>query len=197
MKIPPLDQPQRYRGLYVFDFGTWTAVGYTAEEIAILLESEQYRGGKVYKIVRAGPDGSLELRGVAPTRFLVESGMFFNRTELSAARDDFSQLQELAKRTALPCRAYVHLADRGVHEGVSRYVTAVIYPAEYEDEMSRWLLDTAYAGGDTVEGGPSHVSNYYQEPNEILARVQLHAAGAIPARSPGEVLGSVRQAVQR
>jgi hypothetical protein len=123
--------------------------------------------------------------------------MFFNRSDLSAARNDFHQLEEIARRTAPPCRAYVHLADRGVHEGVSRYVTAVIYPAEYEDEMSRWLLEAAFAGGDTAEGGPSHVSNYYQEPNEIIARVQLHAAGAIPARSPDEVLGSVRQAVQR
>ena len=43
MTIPSLEQPERYSGLYVFDFGQWTAVGYTADEVERLLESEAYR----------------------------------------------------------------------------------------------------------------------------------------------------------
>jgi hypothetical protein len=197
MHLPALDRPQRYRGLYVFDFGDWSAVGYTAEEIALLLESEQFRTGKVYKIVRVSPEGQMELRGVAATTFQLESGMLFNRDELAAAQADFAALQALADRQAPPCRCYTHLADRGTHTAVARYVTALIYPGEYEDEMGRWLLDAKYAGGDTVEGGPSHVTNYQHEPRQILARAQFASASAIPAREREDVYGNVRRAVQR
>ena len=89
MILPRVDDPQKLAGLYVYDFGEWTTVGYTAEEIAILLEHEIYRDGKVYKIHRASPDGQFELRGVSPQRFNAESGMFFHRAELDPARQDF------------------------------------------------------------------------------------------------------------
>ncbi|MCK4341570.1 MAG: hypothetical protein KAY37_07605 [Phycisphaerae bacterium] len=197
MKLPAVSESQRYRGLYVYDFGEWTALGYTAEEIAVLLESEAWRNGKVYKIVRATPDGRMELRGVAPERFQLESGMFFNRNDLEAGRADFSNLRQLGHSRAVPCRAFLHLADRGESKDAARYVTALIYPAEYEDEMSRWLLDAEYAAGDLVEGGPSHVSNYYADEKTILERQQLWSQPAIPSRSPEEVLSSVRRAVQR
>ncbi len=197
MKLPALPDSPRYRGLYVFDFGAWTAAGYTAEEIAVLLESDAYRGGKVYKIVRATPDGRMELRGVPANRFQVESGMFFNRGELPDAQADFEELQRLAQTHGVPCRAFVQLVDRGQRPGVAQYVTALIYPAEYEDEIARWLLDTGYAGGEVVEGGISHVSNYYGATKTILAREQLWCQPAVASRSADEVLRSVRVAVQR
>lgn len=197
MNLPVVSQPERYRGLYVFDFGQWTALGYTAEEIAVLLESDAYRRGKVYKIVRASSDGQMELRGVAPERFQLESGMFFFQNDLSFAQRDFSALCAVADEGRAPCRAYVHLADYGQREGGTRYVTALIYPAEYEDEMARWLLDAEYGGGDLVEGGPSHVTNYHAEDKTILERRQLWSRAAVPARSPAEVLRDVRLAVQR
>ncbi len=197
MKLPTLSQPDLYRGLYAFDFGEWTAVGYTAEEVAMLLESDQYRAGKVYKIVRARPDGQMELRGVAAERWHTESGMFFGRADRAAAEDDFEALQQLATVTPPPCRTFIQLADRGAEAGRARYVTALIYPAEYEDEMSRWLLDGRYQGGDTAEGGVSHVTNYQAEPKTILRREQLWSRPAIPSRSSDEVVRSVRTAVQR
>ena len=197
MKLPTVAEPQRYRGLYIYDFGAWSALGYTAEEIAVLLESEAQRDGKVYKIVRVSPDGAMELRGVAAERFQAESGMFFNRRELSPARADFAELGRLAQTQGAPCRAYVQLADRGPEAGVSRYVTALIYPAEYEDEMAAWLNAAGYAGGDLAEGGSSHVTDYYAADKTILDRQQLWNQPAIPSRSPDEVLRTVRQAVQR
>lgn len=197
MKLPMLDDPHRYRGLYVYDFGSWSALGYTAEEIAVLLESEAYRGGKVYKIVRASPDGHLELKGVAAERFQTESGMFFVRAAEPAARRDFSTLRDLGRTHPPPCRAFVQLVDRGPGAGRTRYVTALIYPTEHEDEMATWLLDVAYAGGDTAEGGPSHVSDYQDQVRTILEREQLWSRARTPARSTAEVLANVRQAVQR
>jgi hypothetical protein len=197
MKLPSVSEPTNFQGLYVFDFGEWTAVGYTAEEIGMLLESEQYRDGKVYRIVRATPDGGLELQGVAPTRFQLESGMFFQRDDVDAAREDLRTLVTLAEDTPPACRAFVQLADRGNTADRGRYVTALIYPAEYEQEMSQWLLDAKYAGGDTVEGGPSHVSNYRDSVHKVLERQQLYGAGSVPSRSADEVLASVREPIQR
>ncbi len=92
MILPHVDNPPRLCGLYVYDFGDWTAVGYTAEEIAILLDDVTCRGGTVYKIHRATPDGRMELRGVSPRRFNLESGMFFHgyrRITIPADEGDF------------------------------------------------------------------------------------------------------------
>ncbi len=197
MKIPTLDEPQRYQGLYVYDFGEWTAVGYTADEIAVLLESEQYRGGKVYRIVRISPDGQFELKGVSAERFQAESGTFFNRDDRATAEADFEHLRALGQEGSLPCRAVLHLADRGELEGVYRYVTALIYPAEYDEDVARWLIDRQYAGGDLAEGGISHVSNYYAQEKTVLAQEQLWSQSAQPSRMPDEIFATVREAVQR
>jgi hypothetical protein len=53
MKLPELEKSEKYVGLYIFDFGDHTGVGFTAQEVAELLESEKYRDGKVYKIHKA------------------------------------------------------------------------------------------------------------------------------------------------
>ena len=196
MILPQIEQPDRYTGLYVFDFGDWTAVGYTAEEIAILLESENYHEGKVYKIHRVSPDGQMELRGISGNRFRIECGIFFYRNELDDARADFNAIAQNVDQAPPPCRAYLHLADRSA-EINPRYVTALIYPAEYDDDMSRWLLSIGFAGGDLVEGGSSPVTNYYQESKTILERRQLWSRTSIPSRSADEIFATVRQAVQR
>lgn len=197
MILPHLDNAQRFRGLYVYDFGEWTAVGYTAEEIAVLLEHEEYRHGKVYKIHRTTPDGQMELRGVSPQRFKLESGMFFHRSDLEPARTDFEALRAAAEKTAPPCRAFLHLIERSTETGPHRYLTALVFPAEYESEIGDWLRAVAFYGGDIAEGGVSHVTDYYGEQKTILKRKQLWSQPAVPSRSPNEVLATVRQAVQR
>ena len=197
MRLPELTEPGRYAGLYVFDFGEWSAVGYTLDEVAMLLESERYADGKVYKIHRVTPDGQMELRGVARERFLLESAMCFTRDDAEPARDDFAQLKAAAEQTPPPCRAALYLADRGAEAQAQRYVTTMIYPAEFEDEVGRWLLDVGYQGGDMAEGGPSHVTNYDEDDKRVLERAQLWSKTAIPSRSPDQVFASVRQAVQR
>ena len=197
MILPELGDSTRLRGLYVFDFGEWTAVGYTADEIAVLLEQESYRDGRVYRIHRAQPDGQMELRGVSAARFGLESGIFFYRNNLQDARHDFECLRNVSREQAPPCRATLHLADRSADSDPQRYVVALVYPAEYEDDISSWLLAIGFAGGDLVEGGTSHVSNYQNEPNTIIDRQQLWSQNAIQSRCREEVLATVRQAVQR
>jgi hypothetical protein len=195
MNIPKLEQPARYQGLYVFDFGEWSAVGYTAEEIAVLLDSEAYREGKVYRIRRAAPNGQLELQGVSATRFQAEAGVFFFYQNLEACRDDFEALGQTADERRPPCRAKLQLATWN-GEGIEAAI-ALIYPAEFDDDIASWLTRIGFQGGDVVEGGISAVTDYYQSARQILERRQLWGESSIPARSNEELFASVRQAVQR
>ena len=197
MILPAVENPQRLEGLYVYDFGTWTAVGYTAAEIAILLEDEKYRDGKIYRIHHASPDGRMELQGVPPERFKLESGMFFYRSDFEHARRDYQTLRAASDETPPPCRAFVHLVDRGAIAAPHRYLVALIFPAEYDRQIGDWLSAIAFHGGDLVEGGISHVTDYYSEQNTRIERQQLWSRPASPSRSREQVLATVRKAVQR
>lgn len=177
----------------MFDFGDHVGVGFTAEEVAELLESERYNDGKVYKIHRAYPDGRLELRGVPAEKFQLEAGMFFYSRDEAAARADFKRLVSLAVRAAPPCRAKVHLAEYTNDE----YVVALIYLAEYDDEVSSWLLEGEYRTAGEAEGGAAAVERYYHAKPEVLDRHQLFGASENVSRTGEELLVSTARAVQR
>jgi hypothetical protein len=193
MKLPKLEKPERYQGLYVFDFGDQAGVGFTAEEVSELLDSERHKHGKVYKIHRAYPDGRLELKGVPAERFQLEAGMFFYSADSATAQDDFKRLTDLAVRSAPPCRAKVHLVQ--YEDG--RFAVAAIYPAECDDEISRWLTLGEYRTAGEVEGGLGAVERYYQERPNVLDKHQLFGAGEIVSRTGEELMACVKQAVQR
>ncbi len=194
MKIPAMDLPERYAGLYVFDFGGQVAVGYTADEIAVLLETERYRDGKVYRIHRAWPDGTMELAGVPRERFDLEDGLLFYRDDEEATRADFESLCRSAEQTPPPCRLKVQTARLA---GASHpYLTAAIFPAEFTHEVAGWLERIGFNGGDFVEGGPSQVTGYYESEPVVLERRQLWPAQGL-SRPAEEVLASTHLAVQR
>lgn len=193
MKLPELQKPEKYVGLYIFDFGDHAGVGFTAEEVAELLESEKYKNGKVYKIHRAYPDGRLEIKGVPAQTFQLEAGMFFYSSALETARDDFKTLVNLAVKTAPPCRAKVHLAKYSD----DKFAVALIYPAEYDDEVSLWLLDGQYKTSGAAEGGIEAVQRYYDYKPEILDRHQLFGKSESISRTGQELLAGLKLAVQR
>jgi len=193
MKLPELEKPEKYVGLYIFDFGDHTGVGFTAEEIAELLESEKYKDGKVYKIHKACPDGRLEIKGVPSETFQLEAGMFFYSGELETARRDFKELVNLAVKSSPPCRAKVQLAKYGD----DKLAVALIYPAEYDNEFSSWLLDGNYRTSGAAEGGIGGVQRYYDQQPEILERHQLFGQSEAISRTGGELLNSLKLAVQR
>ena len=193
MKLPKLEKPDKYVGLYVFDFGDHVGVGFMAEEVAELLESERYKDGKVYKIHRAYPDGKLELKGVPAERLQLEAGMFFYSNDLATARRDFKQLSSLAVRSSPPCRAKLHLAKYRD----DKFVAALIYPAEYDDEVSSWLLDGQYNTRGAAEGGAGAVQRYYDYGPEILDRHQLFGKSELVSRTGEDLFASLMLAVQR
>ena len=193
MKLPKLQNSEKYIGLYVFDFGDHAGVGFTAQEVAELLDSEKYKDCKVYKIHRAYPDGRLELKGVQSQTFQLEAGMFFYADNIDTARRDFKELVNLAVKIAPPCRAKVHLAKYDDE----KFVTAVIYPAEYDDEISRWLLDGEYKTAGAAEGGIGAIQRYYNAKPQILDRHQLFEKSTITNRTGEELLAGLKLAVQR
>jgi hypothetical protein len=193
MELPKLEKSEKYVGLYIFDFGDHTGVGFTAQEVAELLESEKYRGGKVYKIHRALPGGELELKGVPAETFELEAGMFFYSNDRETSGRDFKRLVNLAVTTAPPCRAKVHLAECGDES----FAVALIYPAEYDDEVSSWLLAGKYKTSGAAEGGVAAVQRYYDRGAEILDRHQLFGESESVSRTGEELLAGLKMAVQR
>ncbi|MHC5076026.1 MAG: hypothetical protein ACYTFM_06325 [Planctomycetota bacterium] len=193
MKLPELQNSVKYVGLYVVDFGEHTGVGFTAQEVAELLESEKYRNCKIYKIHRAYPDGKIEIKGVPAQTFQLEAGIFFYSKDFETAQADFKSLVKLGIESVPPCRAKVHLTKYSQE----KYAVAIIYPAEYDDEISSWLLKGQYKTNGAAEGGTGTVQRYYDTKPEILERHQFFSEGAIESRSGQTLLANLKKVVQR
>ena len=193
MKLPKLQNSEKYVVLYIFDFGDHVGVGFTAQEVAELLESEKYKDSKVYKIHKAYPDGKLELKGIRAEIFQLEAGMFFYSGQLETAKRDFKALGNLAVKSTPPCRAKTHLAKYTDH----KFVVALIYPAEYDDQVSSWLLDGRYKTSGAAEGGTEAVQRYYDHKPQILERHQLFGKSESISRTGQELLAGIKLAVQR
>lgn len=162
------------RSLFVFDAGDWTIAGCTSDEIEQLLEVPGTRERAViYRIHRAYPDGRMELQGVSRERFELESGLFFHRADESEARADFATLIRLSEAAPPPCRCFVQLARAAAAADNTGWLTALVYPAECEEEVSSWLSALDYAGGAFVEGGISAATGFYRDQSAILDRRQL------------------------
>ena len=197
MKLPKLSEPSRYAGLYVVDFGDHTAVGYTAEEVAALLEHERYRDVKVYRIHRVRPAGEMELKGIPLERFFSESAMLFFFDDADEAAAGYDALLATAQREPPPGRAFVHLSELDGSQERGRWVVALVYPAEYDEDMGRWLLVQGYDAGRWVEGGISAATGYRTLEKTIHRRQQLWPAGRVAPRPAEQVLAEVRKAVVR
>jgi len=194
MKLPDLESPENYAGLYIFALGDQVAVGYTANEIAVLLESEKYADGKVFRIHRALPDGTIEMEGVAREAFLLEDGIMFYRLQADDVRADFDGLCELAGTIPPPCRIKAQLAR--LESAKYPHLTAIIFPAEFTHDVADWLNRIGFEGGDFVEGGPSQVTGYYEAKPVVIDRRQWMPAGNV-SRSDEEVLATTHLAIQR
>lgn len=192
MKLPQVQEAQKYAGLYVVDFGDHSGVGFTAEEVAELLDSEPYADVQVYKIHRAEPDGTLELKGVSRERFGLEAGLFFDAADEATGREDMARLLAWAGQQPPPGRCKVHLARLG-----ERTVTALIYPAEFDDDFSRWLLDGGYRTGGAIEGGTSAVARYYEAAAQVLQREQLWPAASLDSLHGEALFEAAKRAVVR
>ena len=192
MKLPEIKDTNKYTGLYVADFGDRCGVGFTAAEVAELLESEQFADVQVYKVHRANPDGTMELAGVNKETFQLEAGMFFYADDEITAREDFERLIQWADGQVPPARCKVHLAAAG-----ESFVTALIYPAEYDDAFSQWLLDGDYQTAGQVEGGVGATEGYYQADRKVLERKQFWPASSVESLTGAALMEATHRAIVR
>lgn len=193
MKLPQIQDTKRYTGLYVVDFGGHSATGFTANEVAELLESEKFAHIKVYKIHSVRPDGTMELKGIRNEMFQLETGMFFYAADEKTARGDFKRLTDIAVVSAAPARAKAAVAKLSDKE----YVTSLIYPAEYDDEFSRWLLDNNYRTSGAVQGGAGYVEMYSNAQKEVLDNQQLWAADSFDELTSVELVAATKRKMVR
>lgn len=193
LKLPALAEPQRYAGLYIFDFGDHVSVGYTAREIGFLLESDEYKSGKVYKIHRAAADGTLEIRGLGRPHFAAEQTMLFVRHDPAAARADFDVLSKQAEDHSPPCPAKLELVELG--GSPPAHATVLIYAAADSQELGAWLNAVGFAGGDFVES--LGAGGVVDRPACTLASRRLDPPPERSSRSYQEVLATTHLALQR
>ncbi len=194
MKLPTLEHPDRYTGLYVVDFNDTCGVGYTAGEVAMLTESEAYAYVKVYRIYRAKPDGTMELKGVPSERFQLETGLFFYSRDMETARREFDEIRRLADGN-LPCRAQLLLGALGKNSRLP-FVVGLAYPAEYDEDVSRWMLDNEVALGVCADGGTGRLETIRRDAR-IIDSAQIHAVKSRQSRTRQEVFAGVGEAIQR
>ena len=73
----------------------------------------------------------------------------------------------------------------------------LIYPAEYTDDVSRFLLSVSYEGGETVEIGTHHLAAFRQANPRIIEMTAISPAPGGAARPLDELLATRQFATQR
>lgn len=194
VSIPHAVRGEVLPGTYVVMAAGQTGVGYSADEVAALLEHEHFADALIYRIVRTNPDGTTDLVGVSRDTFALEAGMIFWRAAESEARVDFESLARIAAAEPPPCRARWQLVRRAgeAAPGLWAFGCALIYPAEHDPAVAAWLSRNDYAGGTDVEGGVSTVTNFLHDAYTILDRAQFWTH-ATPSRSLPELLATFRR----
>ena len=174
------------------DFGDHCGVGFVAEEVAELLESEQFADVYVFCALCFPLRGTMELKGVNKETFQLEAGMFFYAADEATAQADYQRLLAWADEQLSPARCKVHLANNG-----DTYLTALIYPAEFDDAFSRWLLDGNYRTAGQVEGGTGAAGRYYEMDWIVLERKQLWPVSSVEHLQGTALLEAASRAIVR
>ncbi|MHC4236910.1 MAG: hypothetical protein ACYSSM_01390, partial [Planctomycetota bacterium] len=77
------------------------------------------------------------------------------------------------------------------------FITALIYPAEYDDAFSRWLLDGNYRTAGQAEAGTGAVKRYYDAAANILDRKQLWSKSSIEHLQGEALMEATNRAIVR
>ncbi len=195
MKLPPLAQPERYVGLFVYDFKTHVSVGYTAVEIRYLRESAEFRDGTAYEIYRITEDGGLELRGALDQHLTAKEAMCFLRRQVGDARTDYDSLRRAAAEAPLPCSTEIVLAK--VYAFDPPETSALIYPACVTHVVSGWLRTRQFSRGDRVVCGIDAHSQLISSEAVRIASFRPRTTMDYRDRTPEDVMQTVHLSVQR
>ncbi len=194
MKLPRLNHPERYTGLYIYDFGQHVAVGYTAEEVRMLQDSAEHGAGTAYLIYRADPGGQLLLRGIDHLGIPVPEALVFYHSTLEAAAEDYAVLQDLARNHAPPC--VLHWYRAIVSEAEWSHCAVLVYEAHATEVVGRWLNAVGFAGGEFVEADTS-MARRVATPGGAEEHIAIAPDPRYHARPRDQVLARVHDAIQR
>jgi hypothetical protein len=195
MKLPPISDPARYAGLYVYDFGSHVSVGYTAAEVRVLRESHEHRDGSAYEIYRVNERGGFELRGATDERLATSEAVCFLRHDGAAARRDFESIRAAADANPLPIRAELLLGR--FYSFTPSNVTALVYSAGTSATASGWLSRHGPALGDDVRGGVDTCRTLLASDGVRIASCELPTGIDLRDRPVEEVLRTVNEPIQR
>ena len=119
--------------------------------------------------------------------------MFFHCLTEDTARADFDLLAKFGTEQNPPCNVKLQLTC----DSEGQYIIAMIYPAEYENEIGRWMIASDYRGKGPVDAGISQVEVFYASGYTAVESVQLAPVYPIPARSLEELLNTTACEIQR
>lgn len=193
--LPPIRDPQRYAGLFVYDFGEHVSVGYTAAEIRVLRESAAHRDGIAYEIYRVDENGAMELRGAADNRLTQRESVCLLRRDGADARRDYDALREASDRNPIGCAVEMQLAK--LYSFDPQHVTALSYVSSATSVVSGWLLTHASDAGDEVVGGVDEHARLVASDGVRIESCELLIKPGFRDRSADEVLAQVDRALQR
>jgi len=195
MKIPPLRHPERYAGLYLLELGDRVCVGYTAEEVALLLASDRCRSAAAYQIHRVDDAGHVELAGVSANDVARRDVLIFAFDSPDAAREAFSRLRRLAADSPAPCPCSMELAD--FDEVDPPHVICLTFMQAASGHLSAWLGRIGFDAGDRVFGGPRLLAEYQAVSPSPIAQCLLATAIDHQPRGLDELLAALDQPIQR
>ncbi len=193
--LPPIRNPQRYAGLFVYDFGEHVSVGYTAAEIRVLRESAAHRDGTAYEIYRVDENGAMELRGVLDDRLTHRESICLLRRDRADARRDYDGLREASDRDPIGCAVEMQLAKLYAFD--PPHVTALSYVSSATSVVAGWLLIHAPGAGDEVAGGSDAHARLAASDGVRIASCELQVKSDFRDRSADEVLEQVDRTLQR
>lgn len=195
LPLPPIPNPKRYVGLFVYDFGSHIAVGYTAGEVRILRESAEHGNGQAYQVYRVDDDSRMELVGVGDDQLIAKEAFCFLRQKARDAEQDYRELQRLALSYPLPCAVEMRLARCASFQ--PPHVTALCYGAPASVVLARWLDEIGFHGGDDVIAGTDVHARLFDDDQTGISSCLLPAPIDYQDRDAEEVLSAVDRAVQR
>lgn len=195
MKLPPIPNPQRYTGLFVYDFGDHVSVGYTAAEVRILRASSLHRTGQAFQIYRVDESGTIELRGILDDRLDAQEAVCFLRSDGVDARRDYDALINAAHAFPLGCECELQLGK--LYDFEPPHVTAMVYFAGMSLVVSGWLSRRVPEAGDLVVGGTDALAQLLASDGVRIATHKLECSSFYRDREEDEVLSAIEEPLQR
>ncbi len=192
---PVISDPQRYAGLYAYDFDGHISYGYTANETALLKKTPEYAKGQALLIVSVDLEGRMALRGVSLDELSVEEGMIFAHNTAESAATSFDTLRQLADETPVPHPVRVESAVWTDHD--PPHAVVLSYRSHASQNISHWLLNVGFDGGDHVSCGIAELSDFRIANPDHITTCDLRTRFRYTSRPEREVLDSVHLPVQR